>query len=121
MAAKLYFKETRGSVPNSLMNSHKERTPPMRSLVLLFCLVVLSLYVAPSACEGSRQPSDTLRVPAFTAYSEPDSEATEVSEQSGITGWTEARNQVVWYGDFKTTGRLNLALSLRLPGTTASR
>ena len=79
---------------------------------LAVALFALALF--PVTAHGVETP-DTLRVPAFTAFAEPDPEALEFSEQNGITGWTDAKTSVVWYGDVKTTGRLDLALSLRLP------
>ena len=65
--------------------------------------------------------SDTLRVPAFTAFAEPDPEALEISEQNGVTGWNNDRINIVWYGEIKTAGRLDVAVSIRLPENSTSR
>jgi hypothetical protein len=79
----------------------------MKLLVAVFALV-LSPVIAHSV-----EAPDVLRVPAFTAFAEPDPEALEFSKQSGLTGSSDAKTKVVWYGELKTSGRLDLALSLR--------
>lgn len=62
-----------------------------------------------------------LRVPAFTAYLEPDSNAATVSEKGGVTQWGDPAAQVCWFGDFKTPGKLTCAVVLRLPAGATSR
>src|SRR5437588_9764636 len=89
----------------------------MRRLVFVLILSFASPFPALAA---RAKPSESLRVPAFTAYSEPEPEAVEVSEQRGITGWTNPRDKIVWYGSLRSTGRLSLSLSLRLPVKTVS-
>src|SRR5437868_2045719 len=56
-----------------------------------------------------------LRVPAFTAYGDPNPDALHVSSKSGITEWKDPAEKVLWFGEFKTTGKLDCALVLRLP------
>ncbi|MCY3022226.1 MAG: DUF3472 domain-containing protein [Planctomycetota bacterium] len=63
---------------------------------------------------------DTLRVPAFTAYIEPAPDALKVSDRTGITGWTDAAKKVVWYGKLSNAGKLDIAVSLRLPDKAVS-
>lgn len=55
-----------------------------------------------------------LRVPAFTAYLDPDPNGAKVSP-AGISGWTNPAITVSWFGEFKTAGKLDAAVSLRLP------
>ncbi len=74
-------------------------------------LGLLALAVLPAA-------ADALRVPAFTAYIEPDFEAARVSPRSGISGWNDAQQSVVWYGQFPTAGKVTCAVALRLPAGT---
>ena len=50
-----------------------------------------------------------LRVPAFTAYLEPDPEGAGVS-RSGISDWTDPSLKVLWFGDIKTPGKLDCSL-----------
>lgn len=61
-----------------------------------------------------------LRVPAFTAYLDPDPNAAEVSPARGIHGWKDSQQKVVWFGEFKTPGLLTAAIALRLPANEAS-
>jgi hypothetical protein len=89
----------------------------MKPLVLT---LVFSLALVFPALATSTEPSVSLRVPALTAYIEPDAEALEVAAPGDFTGWTAAREKVVWYGRLNSTGRLGLAVSLRLPETAAS-
>jgi len=62
-----------------------------------------------------------LRIPAYTAYINPDANGARVSAASGITGWRSATNQVLWFGEIKTTGQISAALALRLPSNAISR
>jgi hypothetical protein len=62
-----------------------------------------------------------LRVPAFTAYLDPDPEGAQVEPASGISGWTGPTLRVLWYGEFKTTGSLGCSLVLRPPAGSTSR
>jgi hypothetical protein len=62
-----------------------------------------------------------LRVPAFTAYLDPDVEGARISPRSGLTGWKDPGLTVLWFGEFKTPGRLDCAVSLRLPQDTPSK
>jgi hypothetical protein len=75
--------------------------------------------VSPARAGGQREPM--LAVPAYTAYIEPDPEAMEVSsEKGGVSGWTDAKEKIVWYGELKATGELRLAVLLRLPEKSVS-
>lgn len=62
-----------------------------------------------------------LRIPAFTAYLDPDANGARVSSTTGITSWLSATNRVLWLGELKTPGPLEVALALRLPEGTESR
>ena len=62
-----------------------------------------------------------LRVPAFTAYLDPDPDGARVSSRSGISNWTNPPLKVLWFGDIKTAGTLNCSLELRLPAGKETR
>jgi hypothetical protein len=60
-----------------------------------------------------------LRVPAFTAYLDPDVRGARLSE-SGIIRWTDPSIRVLWFGEIKTPGTLDCAVTLRLAEGAAS-
>src|SRR5438105_7995861 len=62
-----------------------------------------------------------LRVPASTAYVEPEPEALKVSPNSGISGWTNPALTISWFGEIKRPGRLDCSVALRLPANAESR
>lgn len=62
-----------------------------------------------------------LRVPAYTAYLNPDPEGAEVSAEAGISGWNDPALEVLWFGNIKAAGRLDCALELRLPAGARSK
>ena len=66
---------------------------------------------------------DGATVPGYTAYLEPNPEPAgmDVSVPNGVTGWSDAKTKVVWYGQLHGTGRLALSLTLTLPPTDRSR
>ncbi len=55
-----------------------------------------------------------IRVPAFTAYCDPQPDALRVSSSKGITGWTDPAERIVWFGEFKAPGKFTAALLLTL-------
>jgi Domain of unknown function (DUF3472)/Domain of unknown function (DUF5077) len=60
------------------------------------------------------------RIPAFTAYLEPDSNGAKVSKE-GISGWTNPKITVSWFGEIKIPGKLTAAVALRLPKDRETR
>jgi uncharacterized protein DUF3472/uncharacterized protein DUF5077 len=62
-----------------------------------------------------------LRVPAFTAYLDPNPNGASVSEKSGVTGWHDPKLKVLWFGEIKTPGKLDCSLALRLPANAVSK
>lgn len=55
-----------------------------------------------------------LRIPAFTAYLEPNPDGARVSERRNITGWNGLANKVLWFGEFKTNGNVHCVVEMRL-------
>jgi hypothetical protein len=62
-----------------------------------------------------------LRIPAFTAYLDPDVRGARVSPRSGITGWNNPELKVLWFGEIKILGKLDCSVALRLPSETTSK
>jgi len=58
-----------------------------------------------------------LRVPAFTAYIDPNPQPAglRISSRSGINGWTDPTQKVCWFGEIKQTGKLDCSVAIRLP------
>jgi hypothetical protein len=61
-----------------------------------------------------------VRVPAFTAYLEGSGSAS-VSEKSGINKWNDPAQKVLWFGEIKTAGQLDCAVSIKLPADAVSK
>ena len=72
-------------------------------------LALLTVMVAQAGAE--------IRVPASTAYLDPDANSAKVSK-SGITNWSNPQITVSWFGEIKKPGKLTAALSLTLPKGT---
>src|SRR5262245_40483318 len=77
---------------------------------------VISLIVA--LCAHAQAE---LRIPAFTAYLDPDADGARVSERSGITRWQNPELKVKWFGEIKTPGKLDATVALRLPDGGSSK
>src|SRR5436190_22373046 len=60
-----------------------------------------------------------LRVPAATAYLDPDPNGARVSGE-GISGWTNPALTVSWFGEITTAGALDASVALRLPAGAKS-
>ena len=61
-----------------------------------------------------------LRVPASTAYLDPDPNGAKVTKE-GISGWTDPQITVTWFGEIKNAGMLDASVALRLPQGASSR
>jgi hypothetical protein len=79
-------------------------------------LTLLLLTVTAPAVMG-----ESLRVPAFTAYIDPDANAARVSQTTGVTAWRDPQMKVLWFGDVKTTATVQVAVELRLPTNATSK
>ncbi|MDI6451369.1 DUF3472 domain-containing protein [Anaerobaca lacustris] len=71
-------------------------------------LLVIVLAVLAGPAVGA------MRVPGYTAYLEPDMRGARVSERSGVTRWTDPAVKVLWFGQIKTPGTLDGAVTMRL-------
>jgi hypothetical protein len=54
-----------------------------------------------------------ISVPAFTAYTEPDFRGVDFSKEKGLSGWMDAKQRVLWFGEIKTPGKLTAALRVQ--------
>jgi hypothetical protein len=84
----------------------------MKSSVLLSLATLCALLSAAAA---------ELRVPAFTAYIDPNPDGARVSQRSGITGWTDPNLRVLWFGELKNSGKLQAQVEVRLPEGARSK
>jgi hypothetical protein len=90
----------------------------MKRKVCFFAL--LHIIILPAGMRPAALAAE-LRVPAFTAYLDPDAGGARVSRRSGITGWNDPELKVLWFGEIKTPGRLDCSVALRLPAGLTSR
>jgi hypothetical protein len=91
----------------------------IRSALWLAMVAPCTLAADVSTVSGAHNVNapTSLRVPAFTAYLQPNSETVRVSSRSGVTGWNDRAIHVVWFGRFTQAGKLDCAVQLRcLPG-----
>ncbi len=51
-----------------------------------------------------------LKVPAFTAYAELDAGGVTISKEKGVTGWTDKKQRVLWFGEIKSAGKLSAVI-----------
>ncbi|MEJ6560171.1 MAG: DUF3472 domain-containing protein [Akkermansiaceae bacterium] len=58
--------------------------------------------------------SEVLRIPAATAYLDPDPNGARVKEE-GITHWKNPKLSINWFGQFKNTGDVNPKIEILLP------
>ncbi len=72
------------------------------------------------ALSGMVHAQDAMRIPAFTAYLDPNPRGASVSERSGITRWRDSATKVSWFGELKNSGEFDCAVELRLPANSES-
>jgi hypothetical protein len=51
-----------------------------------------------------------VRVPASTAYIDPDPNGAKVSKEHGVSAWTNKGNHVLWFGEFKNAGQVQASI-----------
>ena len=67
------------------------------------------------------QTLPALDIPACTAYCEPDPDAVTVTGSEGVTGWSNSRQKLAWYGYIKTPGSISPSVLLVLPAGEISK
>ncbi|MDA1055102.1 MAG: DUF3472 domain-containing protein [Planctomycetota bacterium] len=83
----------------------------MRKLLLL-------TFAAIAVCCSSLHAE---RVPAATAYLDPDAGGVRVSAEQGVTRWNDPGVTVTWFGELKRAGKLQAGLVLRVETGKTSR
>ena len=78
-------------------------------------LLVLALVLGTAAARAE------LRIPAATAYLDPNVDGAHISARSGVTGWKDPALKVLWFGEIKTPGSLGCAVALRLAEGASSK
>ncbi|HTI69930.1 MAG TPA: DUF3472 domain-containing protein, partial [Candidatus Limnocylindria bacterium] len=84
-----------------LVREHPMRLP--LTLLRLVATLVAGVTVGQAA---------DIRLPSFTAYSDPRPGAIPVSETTGITGWKDASSKILWFADVGGTGSINVGVDL---------
>lgn len=74
----------------------------------------LSLFTATVLLAFALKAQAELRVPASTAYLDPDVRGAKVSKE-GITNWTDPKITISWFGEIKSPGQIEASVSVRLP------
>lgn len=74
----------------------------------------------------AQSAENTLVVPGFTAYSEPDPEAVQIESDDDanantVRGWADAKTTIAWYGLIRTAGKLDVSVRLHLPAGSTSK
>ncbi len=85
------------------------------------CIAVLVQVIVVCLTPPVLGSADELRVPAFTAYLDPDVAGARVSSRSGVTRWNDPDLKVLWFGRIATPGKLDASVALRLPEDATSR
>jgi hypothetical protein len=62
-----------------------------------------------------------LRIPGCTAYGAPDFDAIRVHKERGVTNWTNPGQSVLWFGEIRTPGKLDVAVIVNMPEAKAAK
>jgi Domain of unknown function (DUF3472)/Domain of unknown function (DUF5077) len=73
------------------------------------------LCPALAGCLFATVAAAAVRIPAFTAYVEPNPEGAWVNEPAGVTHWDSPTNRIAWFGQFKESGPVDATVALRIP------
>jgi hypothetical protein len=104
--AALYFRTISG-------NMIATENFPMHSRVIILATCLASLLATQAALQGQE-----IKVPAFTAYVDPNNGAAQVGPE-GIVGWG-SKDTVIWGGRL-SEGELKVSIQMNLPAGATSR
>jgi hypothetical protein len=62
-----------------------------------------------------------IRIPAFTAYLDPDPDGARISQRTGITDWDNPALKVSWFGEFKQSGQITCSVVMRFRAGVVSK
>jgi hypothetical protein len=79
------------------------------AFTLPFCFVT-----ACAVPERASAQANSIEIPAFTAYSEPDPDSIAI-RRDGASGWNDMGQKLVWFGYIKNPGKLVPEVHLTLP------
>ena len=96
-----------GSAPAGIRHLRMRVTAPQENWLIVH-EITLGGQVPPAGAPAAAE----LRVPAFTAYLDPNPDGANVT-RNGITGWHDANLRVSWFGDLKAAGKLTAAVTLK--------
>jgi hypothetical protein len=82
---------------------------------------LLMICLSGSVNLSASETTPPLEIPGFTAYSEPNPEALDISNTNPIKGWVDAGTTVAWYGQIRTAGTLEVAVRLHLSAGNNSK
>ncbi len=78
-----------------------------------FAALSLSLLLAAAARAD-------IRIPAATAYADPWESGAKIGKE-GITGWKDAAQKILWFGEIKHAGNLDASVVVRLAAGKSSK
>lgn len=59
--------------------------------------------------------AEAVKIPGFTAFVEPKADGIDIRENDGVYKWSDKAQSVVWYGDLRDKGELEIALQVLAP------
>lgn len=80
----------------------------------LRCLIVAASWLGFAFAICGAAPAEELRVPANTAYVDPDANGIRIRD-FGAGPWEDATQSLSWFGQIAKPGKLNVAVEVRLP------
>jgi hypothetical protein len=83
--------------------------------ILARSLAVILASAASAQLSSAGTEDGTLVVPGFTAYADPDPNGVRISVREGISNWTDPRQSVSWFGEFRRAGGCKAAISITAP------
>lgn len=88
--------------------------------IFVICLITVMAGYVVQAEPGKENTGTELRVPAFTAYTDPNPNGTRV-DKTGIPDWKDTALKVLWFGEIKTPGKIDCSLALKLPADATAK
>ena len=103
-----------------IANTHSISKTRSKELTDFAMRNVLLIFVLTACAAHSAMGAESLRIPAHTAYIDPDPNGARVSP-TGITRWTDPQQKVIWFGDIKTAATVHASVELRVPMNNVSK
>ena len=78
-------------------------------------VTIMKLFALTCLLAAGVVHAEPLRIPAHSAYLDPDVNGAQISQDKPIRGWNNPDLKIAWFGEIKEAGKIDCAVEVTLP------